>query len=319
MAYTSLSELAAAMAPKVYGSSTIGVKKSTVCTRASSAVSLYTPASSAVSNPTSTFSSASAARAPAPGPKPLDSAWTLNPRLSRAPSACATEWFSHASITIIAGCDDLPSSAAVLLLAVAFTLVSREPQADPRLKKRFRAPRAERLDSGAPGRHARRDRLPARLPAGARNPGHLPAPSPPRWRTTRSKDWEFFREAAREIFWPHVEQRVSRRAAGHRRRREGARRASSTCGTWWRSTRGSSCRTTSSGYDKQQRHAAPRRPDPAEHCSAFVATGSYTKDGRVVIGHNNWTSYIVRRALEHHLRHHARARATASSWTACPG
>ena len=46
------------MAPKVYGSSTIGVKKSTVCTRASSGVSLYTPASSAVSNPTSTFSSA---------------------------------------------------------------------------------------------------------------------------------------------------------------------------------------------------------------------------------------------------------------------
>jgi hypothetical protein len=58
MAYTSLSALAAAIAPKVYGSSTMGVKKSTVCTRASSAVSLYTPASSAVSNPINTFSSA---------------------------------------------------------------------------------------------------------------------------------------------------------------------------------------------------------------------------------------------------------------------
>ena len=32
IAYTSLMELAAAMAPKVYGSSTIGGKKSTVCT-----------------------------------------------------------------------------------------------------------------------------------------------------------------------------------------------------------------------------------------------------------------------------------------------
>src|SRR5215471_258036 len=58
IAQTSLSEFAAAMAPKVYGSSTIGVKKSTVCTRASSGESLYTPASSAVSNPTSTFASA---------------------------------------------------------------------------------------------------------------------------------------------------------------------------------------------------------------------------------------------------------------------
>src|ERR1700733_13262418 len=43
------------MAPKVYGSSTMGVKKSTVCTMARSLVSWYTPASSAVSNPTNTF------------------------------------------------------------------------------------------------------------------------------------------------------------------------------------------------------------------------------------------------------------------------
>jgi hypothetical protein len=31
----------------------------------------------------------------------------------------------------------------------------------------------------------------------------------------------------------------------------------------------------------------------AEHCSAFVATGKYTKDGRIVIGHNNWTDYLT--------------------------
>ncbi len=29
-----------------------------------------------------------------------------------------------------------------------------------------------------------------------------------------------------------------------------------------------------------------------EHCSAFVATGSYTKDGRPVIAHNAWTGYV---------------------------
>ena len=28
----------------------------------------------------------------------------------------------------------------------------------------------------------------------------------------------------------------------------------------------------------------------ADHCSAFVATGSYTKDHQVVMAHNNWTS-----------------------------
>lgn len=31
------------------------------------------------------------------------------------------------------------------------------------------------------------------------------------------------------------------------------------------------------------------------NCSAFIATGSYTKDGKIVIGHNNWTSYLVGR------------------------
>lgn len=30
-----------------------------------------------------------------------------------------------------------------------------------------------------------------------------------------------------------------------------------------------------------------------EHCSAFVATGSYTKDGKIVIAHNNWSDYLT--------------------------
>ena len=28
------------------------------------------------------------------------------------------------------------------------------------------------------------------------------------------------------------------------------------------------------------------------NCSAFIATGSYTRDGKIVIAHNNWTSYM---------------------------
>src|SRR5947209_11744793 len=64
MAYTSLRELTAAIWPKVKGSSTIGVKKSTVCTNACSAEILYTPASSALSKPTSTFSSCCRANFP---------------------------------------------------------------------------------------------------------------------------------------------------------------------------------------------------------------------------------------------------------------
>jgi hypothetical protein len=29
------------------------------------------------------------------------------------------------------------------------------------------------------------------------------------------------------------------------------------------------------------------------NCSAFIATGSYTKDGKIVMAHNNWSSYIM--------------------------
>src|SRR5208337_1758329 len=62
IAYTSLSELAPAICPNVNGSSAIGVKKSTVCTSANPSPSRYTPASSLVLNPTSTFGSVGSGR-----------------------------------------------------------------------------------------------------------------------------------------------------------------------------------------------------------------------------------------------------------------
>jgi hypothetical protein len=34
-------------------------------------------------------------------------------------------------------------------------------------------------------------------------------------------------------------------------------------------------------------------PKPEGHCSAIAATGSWTKDGKIVIAHNSWTSYAV--------------------------
>src|SRR5687767_9996015 len=67
------SALTAAMRPKVYGSSTIGAKKSTVCTSARSSDTRKTPASSNVSRPTSRRGSSrrgrgARARARSPGP-----------------------------------------------------------------------------------------------------------------------------------------------------------------------------------------------------------------------------------------------------------
>lgn len=47
-------------------------------------------------------------------------------------------------------------------------------------------------------------------------------------------------------------------------------------------------------YDElKRREGKPTVSHAAEHCSAFVATGSYTQDGKIVIGHNNWTDYLT--------------------------
>jgi hypothetical protein len=45
-------------------------------------------------------------------------------------------------------------------------------------------------------------------------------------------------------------------------------------------------------YDIAHKIKSPPTVTAPDRCSAFVATGSYTKDGRIVIGHNNWTGYL---------------------------
>ena len=45
-------------------------------------------------------------------------------------------------------------------------------------------------------------------------------------------------------------------------------------------------------YDRKHKTAGTPKLTAPEHCSAFVATGSYTKDGRPVMGHNAWTGYM---------------------------
>ncbi len=46
-------------------------------------------------------------------------------------------------------------------------------------------------------------------------------------------------------------------------------------------------------YDEAKKLQAKGVPSSVgEHCSAFIATGAYTKDGRIVIGHNNWSDYL---------------------------
>ncbi len=100
--------------------------------------------------------------------------------------------------------------------------------------------------------------------------------------------WQFFRDKAQTVLWPHVEAEYRAELQGVA---EGAAARGVKLDVWdivalnaW---------LEFPYFDKwdAKQHGLPSAPATAEHCSAFVATGSYTKDGRVVIAHNNWTSY----------------------------
>ena len=100
---------------------------------------------------------------------------------------------------------------AALVLSLAFTLVSREPETDARLKKASRA--AER--NGWIEVHL--EGSPAEI--GFQH-GYLLAPEiqdnfkdiSTELAHDEKKDWAFFRAAARDVFWPRHRAGVSRRA-----------------------------------------------------------------------------------------------------------
>jgi hypothetical protein len=176
--------------------------------------------------------------------------------------------------------------SAVVLVGLACTLVSREPETDARLKRASRA--SERNGwiqvhlEGTPGE------------IGFQH-GYLLAPEiedtfrdvSTEMTHDEKKPWEFFRKAAREIFWPHIEPEYRDELAGIA---EGLKARGAARDVWdlvalnaWMEL---------PYYDRWLDKGQPSATAGAgDHCSAFVATGSYTRDGRVVIGHNNWTSY----------------------------
>ena len=104
------------------------------------------------------------------------------------------------------------------------------------------------------------------------------------------KPLPFFRAAAEKILWPHIEAQYREELKGIV---EGAKAKGVSMDLWdvvvlnaWMEL--SPYYTT--WYDKKHNVVSSNRAVP-EHCSAFVATGSYTKDGKAVIAHNNWTEY----------------------------
>jgi hypothetical protein len=105
-------------------------------------------------------------------------------------------------------------------------------------------------------------------------------------------DWAFFREAAQNVLWPRVE-------AEYRDELQGIVAGLTARGMTldlWDVVAMNGWLELSPNYvewaKKQGKARSSKRPPTREHCSAFVATGSYTRDGRLVIGHNAWIGYL---------------------------
>jgi hypothetical protein len=105
-----------------------------------------------------------------------------------------------------------------------------------------------------------------------------------------NKDWFFFREAARKMMWPHIEpqyreelQGIADGAIAHGVRIDIWDIVGINAANEWE--------YYNKQYDKEHGIKTTARAVP-EHCSAFVATGKYTQDGKAVIAHNNWSTYL---------------------------
>ena len=106
-----------------------------------------------------------------------------------------------------------------------------------------------------------------------------------------NRDWAFYRDASKNMLWPHIDAEYRAEMQGIA---EGAQARGEHVDVW--DIVALNAMEELPGYyvpwlDKKEHKPVPAAAHPADHCSAFVATGSYTKDGKIVIAHNNWSTY----------------------------
>jgi hypothetical protein len=105
------------------------------------------------------------------------------------------------------------------------------------------------------------------------------------------RNWKFYREAGRKMLWPHID-------AEYQQELEGIAKGVQSQGVKldvWDIVALNASIELSQYYvpwlNKSQHASNAPHIAPEGRCSAFIATGSYTKDGKIVIAHNNWSSY----------------------------
>lgn len=107
------------------------------------------------------------------------------------------------------------------------------------------------------------------------------------------RDWEFYRKTAQQALWPHIDKEYQQELRGIA---DGVKAHGVDLDLYdivalnafeevmdyylpW--------------FNKQNKSAKNPKLAAPGNCSAFIATGSMTKDHQIVIAHNNWTSYLA--------------------------
>jgi Phospholipase B len=112
--------------------------------------------------------------------------------------------------------------------------------------------------------------------------------------THRTKrDWEFFRQTAKTVIWPGVDPEYKEELQGI----ADGLKAKGVKMDLWDVVALNAMEEVPDYYvpwlDRQQKAENPPKLVPPGNCSAFVATGSMTKDHKPVIAHSNWTNFPV--------------------------
>ena len=99
------------------------------------------------------------------------------------------------------------------------------------------------------------------------------------------RDWAFFRAAAETMLWPRIEPEYREELRGIA---AGLAARGVDADVWDLVVLNANIELTyyTDTLDRKPESSAPDR------CTAFVATGSWTRDGRPVIAHNNWSGYL---------------------------
>ncbi len=107
------------------------------------------------------------------------------------------------------------------------------------------------------------------------------------------RDWEFFRKTAREMLWPHIDAEYQEELQGIA---DGAKAHGDDLDVY-DIVALNAFEEVPDYYvpwlNKKERASKSPKLSAPGNCSAFIATGAYTKDHQIVIAHNNWTSYLA--------------------------